>query len=307
MVRNNSSVTRNVAFRVLVVGLASLMLVVAGPVSAVWGGPAHSTPGQPGPNGTSFPTPFMIGITAFVVKEVKDCVTGAVIPPEKLVAEFVFKDGSQAPFHFNQLEKIILKAEGYQPKEITQFMTMQFRLGFVVLTFIVPLEQNICLMPQDAVLWQEERKLTWDDFQGEPDEESKHDAWTVSGFTQLEWECDEQGQFTFKGAQAYFDQSESWVKPDKKSDDLLQHEQGHFDITELYARKLRQELRKIKCDHKTQEEIQKEVDAAYEKIEKEWDAEQEKYDDETDHGRNKDKQKEWNEKIKKQLKETKGQ
>ena len=134
------------AFRVLLVGLASVMLVIAGPVSAVFGGPSHSSQGQSGSHGTHFPTPFMIGITAFVIKEVKDCATGAVIPPEKLTAEFVFKDGSQAPFQFNQLEKIILKAEGYQPREITQFMTMQFGFGPLVLTFIVPLEQDICLL-----------------------------------------------------------------------------------------------------------------------------------------------------------------
>jgi hypothetical protein len=29
----------------------------------------------------------------------------------------------------------------------------------------------------------------------------------------------------------------SWVKPGRKSTELLKHEQGHFDLTELYARK----------------------------------------------------------------------
>jgi hypothetical protein len=139
--------TRNMAFRMLAVGLASLLvLVLAGPVSTVLGGPSHSSNGQPGHNGgVHFPVPFIIGITALALGDVKDCQSGAVIPPEKLTAEFFFADGAHPPFQFNQLEKIIIKAEGYQPKEITQFMTMQVTLGFIKLIFIVPLEQNICL------------------------------------------------------------------------------------------------------------------------------------------------------------------
>ncbi|MCS6903469.1 MAG: hypothetical protein NZO41_04250 [Candidatus Bipolaricaulota bacterium] len=134
--------------RAFLVGLTSLVLVVAGPVSTILAdGQNHSSQGQTGSHGTHFPAPFMIGITAFVIKEVKDCATGAVIPPEKLTAEFVFKDGSQPPFPFNQLEKIILKAEGYQNREITQFMTIQIGFGVFVLTFIAPLEAGICLLP----------------------------------------------------------------------------------------------------------------------------------------------------------------
>jgi len=141
--------TRNMAFRMLAVGLASLLvLVLAGPVSTVLGGPSHSSNGQPGHNGgVHFPVPFIIGITALALGDVKDCQSGAVIPPEKLTAEFFFADGAHPPFQFNQLKKIIIKAEGYQPKEITQFMTMQFTLGFLKLVFIIPLEASICLQP----------------------------------------------------------------------------------------------------------------------------------------------------------------
>jgi hypothetical protein len=156
-----TSRTRSAAFKALLVGLASLMLVFAGSVSTVLAeGQHHNVPGQPGHNGgIQFFTPFVIGVTGLLINKVTDCATGAVIPPEKLTAEFVFADGAQPPFQFGQLKKIILKAEGYQPKEITQFMTMQFGFGFLVLTFIIPLEGDICLQaivcnnPQIVIQW----------------------------------------------------------------------------------------------------------------------------------------------------------
>jgi hypothetical protein len=139
---------RSVALKALAVGLASLMLMFSGSISTVWAGPSHSVPGQSGPSGgVQFPTPFIISITGLLIDKVTDCATGAVIPPEKLTAEFVFRNGAHPPFQLSQLEKIIIKAEGYQPKEITSFMTMQFQLGPLRLIFIIPLERTICLPP----------------------------------------------------------------------------------------------------------------------------------------------------------------
>jgi hypothetical protein len=141
---------RSVAFKALLVGLASLILVFAGPVSTVLAdGSHHNSPGQPGHNGgIQFYTPFIIGITGLLINKVTDCATGVAIAPEKLTAEFVFADGAQPPFHFSQLKKIIIKAEGYQPKEIIKLMTMQFSFGFLKLILIIPLEGDICLLPQ---------------------------------------------------------------------------------------------------------------------------------------------------------------
>lgn len=285
----------------------ALLGIVLGAGLGSWAGPQEEVTGEPGPNdGVQFSTPFIVEIIGLLIDRVTDCVTGEPIPPGKLRAEFVFQEGAQAPFKLDDLQKIILKSEGYQPREITSFFKIQLQIGQLMFTFVLPLDRSLCLTPSNAVLWGERRELTWDDFKGRPDEGSEFSALTVSGFTALQWSCDEKGQFTFQGAQAHFDRSKSWVKSEGKSDELLQHEQGHFDITEIYARKLREELRKIKCDKKTQEQIQKEVDAIFERIQKEWEMEDEKYDQETDHGRNKEKQKEWNEKIQRRLEEMKG-
>lgn len=41
---------------------------------------------------------------------------------------------------------------------------------------------------------------------------------------------------------AYFSPRQSWYHKDMADDHLLSHEQLHFDITELYARKLRKKI-----------------------------------------------------------------
>lgn len=44
---------------------------------------------------------------------------------------------------------------------------------------------------------------------------------------------------------AYMIPSESWLR-DNEDDATLEHEQAHFDITEIYARRLRRDLSKVK-------------------------------------------------------------
>ena len=53
-------------------------------------------------------------------------------------------------------------------------------------------------------------------------------------------------------AGAFFSPSGSWVQPSAKNADLLKHEQGHYDMAELYALRLRKAMSdaKIKCDDK---------------------------------------------------------
>ncbi len=41
---------------------------------------------------------------------------------------------------------------------------------------------------------------------------------------------------------AFFDRQRSWVKNEAKLDYVLRHEQGHFDIFEVYTRKIRKAL-----------------------------------------------------------------
>ena len=70
---------------------------------------------------------------------------------------------------------------------------------------------------------------------------------------------------------------------------MLNHEQLHFDIAELFARKLRKELEKPRFTTASTEEIF----SAVASFNMELDKMQKRYDNETNHYRNKKKQKKW--------------
>ena len=86
-----------------------------------------------------------------------------------------------------------------------------------------------------------------------------------------------------------------------KTDYILAHEQGHFDITEIYARKLHKELLDYKFNRKT---FRQDVNAIYDRVVKEKENFQFAYDGLTDHSRNKTVQEEWLQKIEQLLAET---
>ena len=76
------------------------------------------------------------------------------------------------------------------------------------------------------------------------------------------------------------------------------HEQGHFDITEIYARKLDNALRDYNFNPKR---FKTDLDEIYKDIMEEKEELQNQYDLETDYSRNKEKQTEWLKKIQKEL------
>jgi predicted secreted Zn-dependent protease len=93
---------------------------------------------------------------------------------------------------------------------------------------------------------------------------------------------------------SYFNRYRSWTK-DTSSVSLLSHEQLHFDICELYARKVRRSIRDLK--DRNVKEIDKYQLVIQSKLE-EHRLEHQQYDSNTYHGMNEDVQKEWINKIK---------
>lgn len=102
---------------------------------------------------------------------------------------------------------------------------------------------------QPPIVWSENRKLTWSDFKGKPD---KNSAGSASTACKIEIRpvnvlVDEKGNIqNYKPlkAVALFFPDLSWVK--KKKTHLLLHEQLHFDIVELYSRKLNRKFAELK-------------------------------------------------------------
>ena len=115
--------------------------------------------------------------------------------------------------------------------------------SFSLLTLVTAQESVFGFLDYNLLQWDENRKLTWDDFQGNPfssSYSSPYSAYTVWYVSyDFSWELsNEQGcyyKFTKILATANFDKSKSWVKKGQESDFILKHEQGHFDIAQILA------------------------------------------------------------------------
>lgn len=160
---------------------------------------------------------------------------------------------------------------------------------FAFLLAAVVVQQN-----NNLIDWNASRKLTWDDFQGPVDTESKNAALTSSAIN-IEFGYDQRGlDYSIKCA---FNKQKSWVRV--RNNDVLAHEQGHFDLAELHARKLYRAMKQYKFNART---VSEDVNKIYESLMNEHHQAQSQYDQETDYSRNKVKQEEWLKKIADDLK-----
>jgi hypothetical protein len=148
---------------------------------------------------------------------------------------------------------------------------------------------------KNIFLWQEGKLLTWDDFLGKPEKRFA----VASTHYDIFKNVTNQDKKAIVSIQAVFFRNSSWKKVSWISDEVLTHEQKHFDIVELYCRKLRQMVAQAK--YKDYNDLVAKVDAFYDKIDDEMDKYQDLYDEETDGSMNGDKQREWNKKINHEL------
>jgi predicted secreted Zn-dependent protease len=105
-----------------------------------------------------------------------------------------------------------------------------------------------------------------------------------------------EGSFSTK-VSCYFIKTKSWARI-KNSDILLAHEQGHFDIAELFARKLRKAFAEYKFNHQT---VSSDFNFLFNTNQSERDKVDALYDKETNLSQNRDQQLLWNKKIKIEL------
>lgn len=133
--------------------------------------------------------------------------------------------------------------------------------------------------------WSETRKLTWADFQGIPNGADDFVASTNSGISFSYSISNKNGDIGFKYIiLSNFYPEQSWYKPEAASEYILIHEQTHFDISELFARKLRKELDEILIGP----DIKQIADKLYSEIEQQRRAMQLKYDAESNHSKNRE-------------------
>ena len=147
----------------------------------------------------------------------------------------------------------------------------------------------------DTIFWNSNYKLKWDDFKGIPDTTSDGGAATNSGLD-FQYKIENKNKLTYS-ISTIFLKKESWKKTNI-NDIALKHEQLHFDITEIFKRKLSDTLQKISNKKELTKKI---IFNIFDFVITEMYSFQDKYDFETDYGRNDKKQKEWSNKIQKEL------
>jgi hypothetical protein len=163
---------------------------------------------------------------------------------------------------------------------------------FFSLLFVLFFKQ--AFSQSDTILWHRDSLLRNEDFKSKA--KGNQFAFTGSGIHFFVKE--ENGTLQFV-VEAIFLKKKSFMKSD--SPYILKHEQLHFDITELYARKFRQKIseRDFSKLKNIREDISKMSKLIYDGL----DREQNKYDTDTEHGMNPVKQQLWIEKIATELTE----
>jgi len=125
--------------------------------------------------------------------------------------------------------------------------------------------------------WTSDRKLTYADFKGPQNPRAE-------GGRESGSRC----QFYSK---TVFFSTESWINTDSPdSAGLLEHEQGNFDLAEVYRRQFETDVQGLWLSSKKRPAIFQEVYSAYR-------AKKQQYEVETDHGQDKDRQANWTTQI----------
>lgn len=172
-----------------------------------------------------------------------------------------------------------------------------YKLVFLLLSVVSMTAQVFAQENTDNFIsWSSKRKLSWNDFKA-PVPADRRGA-SASTATSLHFSYSVKGGNITYELNSYFNPAKSWVKD--KTDLILGHEQGHFDIAEIYIRKLYQAVKQYTFNKKTYKTDLRDI---YQRIVKEKDSFQNEYDAATHHSINVEQQKIWEAKIKATLKE----
>jgi len=155
---------------------------------------------------------------------------------------------------------------------------------------------------EKEIVWSQDRKLVWSDFKGTSKPVPGQDVAAVTNcgisvntnrVTMLK-----KPVFFIK---AVFYCNQSWYRKDSTiTPAILQHEQKHFDLCEVYARHLRQQLNSANLNAQN---LNKEANRIFNEVNGDYNKRQALYDKETRHGQDKEAQARWNEVIADELNE----
>jgi hypothetical protein len=165
------------------------------------------------------------------------------------------------------------------------------------------LDQDIAaeIAKDEGMVWAGRRPLAWPDFKGRPPTEVSAVA-AQTNYALLHGARCTGAKFEFRVVAAFLP-NESWVRPSMlrgpaESARALRHEQTHFDVTEVHARRLRRYYAELMAPCRI---ASNDLAAAASRIGRDEKAAQAQYDAETDNGRTPAQQARWDRDIAGQL------
>lgn len=168
----------------------------------------------------------------------------------------------------------------------------------IAILFLLHFSNSFSQEKEEKIKWKEDRPLTWDDFKAIPDETNSYSANTNSGISYA-WNYSTASGKPVLEFEVFsnFYPERSWVKDIEDEDYLLAHEQLHFDISELHARKLRKALDEYEIGRNIRQDLKR----IYNTIDAERSAMQNKFDKETSHSENWEAEMRWREFVANEL------
>ena len=157
------------------------------------------------------------------------------------------------------------------------------------------------LARHDAVPWSASRRLSWDDFRGIPPASDPERAAETAYSLFHALGC--RGKtFQFRVVAAVLPR-QSWVRPailanPAQNSRTLRHEQTHFDLSEVHARRMRRYFSELREPCLKSEP---ELAAQSDRLIREEATAQRRYDEETNHGRNVQRQSSWDADVARQV------
>lgn len=161
-------------------------------------------------------------------------------------------------------------------------------------------DKSVCRQTEQGpvIEWQSNYKLKYEDFKASSKSSPGFAVATTS--SAFGYSIADRGGEITGSIYVRFYCEKSWWNPDYRLDEVLAHEQLHFDICELFGRKLYKEVLKLRDNGKLNKRNIKQLES---KLEKQYASYQDLYDKETDHSTRGDEQRKWNQKIKRELEE----
>ena len=150
----------------------------------------------------------------------------------------------------------------------------------------------------DKFQWKDHGRLSWDDFRGAVN--ATRDESAAATYCSIGFKTNTVAPGSAPTLEVYntFYSSRSWVRSDARMQSILDHEQGHFDLCEIYTRKLKDRLGRFDLSTPGIKQVLMNI---YTEVSREYEARQQAYEEETTHGTNIVRQKQWQQNIASEL------